>query len=171
MLGRSQVAATPRTAPDPAHYRRIVQTGVVSSYGTLRVGSLVVGRPRNRVDVELLTVFRDDMLVVTPITAGEYYTEARGYVVDNEADVVDREMELVEYRAPSHIIAARLDLLGINEESVLDYLQQKIADEKAIESSRITEDLRGHFQVEVPPEYREKLDRASALWKSLDARG
>lgn len=145
----------------------------MSSYGTLRVGSLVVCRPRNGVDVELLAVFRDDMLAVTPITARQYYTPERGYEVDEETEIVDHDIELVEYRAPGHIIAARLDLMGVDEKRVLEYLQQKIEDNAAAAEhfSSITDDVRRQTLAEITPAGRENFPRSDMIWTSLDARG
>ena len=158
-------------AVERAYYLHSIQTGVVSSYGTLRVGSVVVSRPRDSVDVELLTIFRDDMLAVTPITAREYYTAARGYVVDNEANITDRDMELIEYRAPGRIIAARLDLIGISEPAVLDYLQQRMAYKTAEEHyTYIPEDIREQILSAISLEDLEKTNRTDVIWKSLEAR-
>ena len=80
-------------------------------------------------------------------------------------------MELIEYRAPGHIIAARLDLMGISEQAVLGYLEQRIA-YKTVEghSPHIPEDIREQILSAIPLEDLEEANRIDALWKSLEAR-
>jgi len=85
----------------------------VSSYGYLRVGSLIVSHLRNDVDDELMTLFRDDMLVVRHARASEYYTADNGYDEASRDD--DYEMDIVMYRSAASNMADRLDLMGGND--------------------------------------------------------
>ena len=97
----------------------------MSSYGCLRVGSLVISSLRNSVDDELLALFRDDMLEIIKSTANQYYTALNGYVEPDNQD--DREIEIVRYRAVGSMIADRLDMLGATEKSALRFLNEQLA--------------------------------------------
>jgi len=98
----------------------------VSSYGYLRVGSLIVSHLRNDVDDELMTLFRDDMLVVRHARASEYYTADNGYDEASRDD--DYEMDIVMYRSAASNMADRLDLMGVTTSAALAYLDEELND-------------------------------------------
>lgn len=106
----------------------------MSSYGSLRVGPLLVSSLRNGVGNELLAVFRDDMLSVKRVPADEYY-DSENEAVQSESDDADFEpsdteyVEVVEFRAPGSHIAARLDIMGITPSVVYEYLENQLSDQ------------------------------------------
>jgi hypothetical protein len=96
----------------------------MSSYGYLRVGSLIVSHLRNDVGDELMTLFRDDMLDIRRARASEYYTVDKGYEKDSLDD--DYEIDIVAYRAAASTIADRLDLMGVTTSAALAFLDEKL---------------------------------------------
>ena len=96
----------------------------MSSYGYLRVGSLIVSHLRNDVDDELMTLFRDDMLDVRQAWASEYYTADNGYEEGSMDD--DHEMDIVMYRSAASAVADRLDLMGVTTSAALAFLDEEL---------------------------------------------
>jgi hypothetical protein len=103
---------------------RAAHNGWVSSYGYLRVGSLIVSHLRNGVSNELMALFRDDMLDIRHARASEYYTTENGYDEDGLDD--DYEMDIVVYRAAASTIADRLDLMGVTRSAALAFLDEEL---------------------------------------------
>lgn len=131
----------------------------MSSYGSLRVGSLVVSKLRNGVGNELLAVFRDDMLTVSRVSAAQYFSIENGYAETESED--DEPVRVVEFRAPGCAVADRLDVIGVDPVRVLAYL-----DEQLEESSPIMFDPR--FLTGLNAEVRAEIDRDKALRASLN---
>jgi hypothetical protein len=98
--------------------------GWMSSYGYLRVGSLIVSHLRNGVSDELMILFRDDMLDIRHARASEYYTPEKGYDEDSLDD--DYEIDIVIYRAAATTIADRLDLMGVTPSAALAFLDEEL---------------------------------------------
>lgn len=111
----------------------------MSSYGQLRVGDVLVSSLRNGVSQELLAVFRDEMLHRRLVTADEYYGSAQ-----SEEDMSEgpEHIELTEFRAPGREITQRLDVLGISESAVSEWLDEVLSapptfDDKQVASFEI----------------------------------
>lgn len=139
----------------------------MSSYGFLRVGSLIVSELRNGVENELMAVFRDDMLHITRCTASQYYTLEKGYDEDYRDD--DYEMDVTEFRAPSEVIASRLDIMGIDEAGTLAYLNEKIRINKFSEDELMPPHLREQIINMLPADRGAGAESTWALQDSLSA--
>jgi hypothetical protein len=141
---------------------RAARISHVSSYGSLRVGDVVVSRLRNGVENELLAIFRDDMLSSRRVPVREYYG-LQGY---DESDGVEDDylMDVLEFRAPGQAIADRLDIFGIDANTILADLDQQFSDR-----SGITHDQ--DFQSTLNDEIREQIDEEDAYRLSLGAAG
>lgn len=138
----------------------------MSSYGYLRVGSLVVRSLRNSVDDELLALFRDDMLEIINSTANQYYTAENGY--DESDDQEDRDIEVVRYRAAGSVIAHRLDMLGATEKTALRFLDEHLC--ANYETRSMLPGFSGDDVVWPSAEARSKYEIAQRLRMSLDGR-
>ena len=85
----------------------------MSSYARLKVGEFVVCEIREAVSNELLTIFRDDMLVRESMTLTEWDPELK--VTDDEgAEVV----EVLQFRVPGDVAVQRLNVLGITRDFI-----------------------------------------------------
>jgi hypothetical protein len=119
-----------------------------------------------------MALFRDDMLSVTPSTAGQYYTPERGYSTQDPDS--DYEMNLFEFRSPGPVIAARLDTMGVDAAGALAYLDERLggdADAPSTELSDLLSDQRRELLEAMPAEHKAKVEHTEAMRKSLDARG
>jgi hypothetical protein len=94
----------------------------MSSYGILRVGSIVVSQFRDGVGNELMAVFRDDMLCVSRCSIREY--EIGRYGSSDVDTDYEEQIEVTEFRAPGQVIADRLDTIGIDAATALAYLDE-----------------------------------------------
>lgn len=141
----------------------------MSSFGYLRVGWLVLSHLRNGVEDELMALFRDDMLSVTPSKAGQYYTPERGYTERDPG--IDYEMNLFEFRSPGPVIAARLDVMGVDAAGALAYLEEQLGSGDADALPAWLPDQLRDLSEAMPAEQKAKVEQAEALRKSLDARG
>ena len=133
---------------------------------------MVLSHLQNGVEDKLMALFRDDMLSVTPSTAGQYYTPERGYSTQDPDS--DYEMSLFEFRSPGQVIAARLDTMGVDAAGALAYLDEQLggdADAPSTELSDLLSDQRRELLEAIPAEHKAKVEHAEALRKSLDARG
>lgn len=142
----------------------------MSSYGYLRVGSLVLSHLRNGVDNELLAVFRDDMLTVTPTTAHQYYSVDRGYSGRNE-EYEDHEINILEFHAPGQMVAARLDMMGVNVDAAIAYLDEQFADDEQLAAEGLEVRIPNDVLDAIPADWKARTEREKALRESLDARG
>jgi hypothetical protein len=129
---------------------------------------LVLSHPRNGVEDELMALFRDDMLSVTPSTAGQYYTSERGYSTQDPDS--DYEMNLFEFRSPGRVIATRLDTMGVDVDGAWAYLDEQLGGDADTPSTEFP-DWRRELHEAMPAEHRAKVEHAEVLRKSLDARG
>lgn len=102
----------------------------MSSYGSLRVGPVVITQPRNRVWNELMAVFRDDMLQVEHVPARDYYVPENGYVASS--DHGDSLIEVIKFRAAGRTIADRLDIMGVDTTATLAHLDRQFSDHSGI---------------------------------------
>jgi hypothetical protein len=85
---------------------------MVSIYGSLRVGPVIVSQPRNSVSPGLLAVFHPDMLGKRLVPWDDTYDDW-----------------VVEFRAAGTQVARRLDLMGINRDVVLSLLNSQLSEE------------------------------------------
>jgi hypothetical protein len=112
----------------------------VDSYAALRAGPVTVrwfvGPPAN----ELLAVFRDDMQVTRHVPAQrflrhrDFLRELRG-----APGLGGQEIKVTEFRAPGRAVAARLDLLGVDEDSVRAALAGQLGQPRAAERAETAE--------------------------------
>lgn len=114
------------------------------------IDSLAVSSLRDGVSTELLAVFRDDMMQVRRLPAEAY----KGY-----GGIDDDEYIESRFRAPARVIADRLDVLGIDADTVREILTENLqtAGHSDIALSSAGDDLRA------------ELERSNALLRSLDA--
>lgn len=97
----------------------------MSSCSRLRVGDIKIRQPGNAVGNELMALFREDMFCKEYKAADEYYTPAYGYEEDS-ADF-GKVVEVSMFRASGPVIAARLDIIGVDETAALGYLSDSLA--------------------------------------------
>jgi hypothetical protein len=62
----------------------------MSSYGSLRVGKVIVSQLRNSVGDDLLAVFRNDMLKIRQVSEYQYYVVERKYEEPDADEVWSR---------------------------------------------------------------------------------
>ena len=155
---------------------RAVHNDWVSSYGYLRVGSLIVSHLRNDVGDELMTLFRDDMLGIRHAWASEYYTADDGYEECSLDD--DYEIDIVVYRAAASTIADRLDLMGVTTSAALSFLDEKLndrrdgvylddSDRELLDAVQANND--GIILANMKNEERARIEYGRKLRKSLDS--
>jgi hypothetical protein len=99
--------------------------GYMSSYGSLRVGEMIVSQLRNSVGDDLLAAFRNDMLKIRQVSEYQYYVVERKFE-ELDADEVE-QVEVLEFRAPGRAIADRLDMTGVNADAIHDFLNQQFS--------------------------------------------
>jgi hypothetical protein len=109
-----------RRFKDPAAIRE----HLVNNSSSLQVGSIVIGRFSESVGKELMAVFRDDMLRIRRILIDEYLRERRDW---KPTEASNEEIDVIEFRAPGPVIAARLDVMGIDPTSVLALLDAQLS--------------------------------------------
>ena len=103
----------------------------MTNYGTLRVGLAAVGRLQEGIRNELLTVFRDNMLQIRHVPAHLYYVPENGWP-DEVIEDQDELVEVVEFRAPGEVVAARLDLMGFDAATTLAYMDEQLSSRTGI---------------------------------------
>ena len=116
-----------------------------SPHGLLWVGSVVVGEiEESLLYPEVVAIFRDDMLRIDHVPG--------------------TEREVVVFRAPGPVIAARLEIMGIDKASVLARM-----DDQLINRERLLE--HEYYMAFYSDPARIKIEHANVLRKSLGGRG
>jgi hypothetical protein len=105
-------------------YDAAIRNFLVNSSASLLVGSVVVRRLSDGIGNELMAVFRDDMLRVRSIPEHQYLRERRGR---DPTEASSEEMDVIEFRALGQVIAARLDVMGIDATIVLAGLDEQLS--------------------------------------------
>jgi hypothetical protein len=130
----------------------------------LRAGPIEVCWFMDRPGDELLAVFRDDMRADRRVPARQFLRdrdvlreELRG------TPGIDGETEVTEFRAPGRIVAARLDLLGIEQASVGDALAGQLRQPRARVWAEMTEELQGSRRFMFPRRRRRLVDAEGYL--------
>lgn len=100
----------------------------MSSYAELRAGPVTVQRFTDGPGDELLSVFRDDMRAVRRVRANQFVPR---YHLPRDPSFGEEEIEVTEFRAPGPVAVARLDLLGVDEESVRAALAEQLGQPRA----------------------------------------
>lgn len=133
----------------------------------LEAGPVTIRRFGGRPVDELLAVFRDDMRATRGVPARQFLTPGEFFREARENPGLDGEEAWVtEFRAAGPVAAARLDLLGIDEESVLGRLSGQLRQPRA----RPGEDLLAPGW-SVFPRRRRRLEEAERYYRAEAERG
>ena len=144
----------------------------------LEAGPVTIDRFWDRPGDELLAVFRDDMRAIRRVPArqflgsGEFFRETR-----KNPGLDGEEIEVTEFRAPGRAAAARLDLLGIDEKSVLERLSGQLRHPRPRPAQGLLAPGRFVFPrtrrrfVEAEEYYRAEAERADEFRASMGADG
>jgi hypothetical protein len=124
----------------------------------LRAGPIAVrGFAENPGD-QLLAVFRDDMRAVRRVPAQQFLWHHRLLREFGEtAGAEGGEIEVAEFRAPGRVVAARLELLGVEEKSVRAALAGQLGQPRAPAWAESAEGLRDPRRLMLP-RTRRRLD-------------
>lgn len=109
-----------------------------------------------------MAIFRDDMLQVTSTPTCEYYIPENGY----EPEEYDGAyIDVIKFRAPGHVIAARLDAMGIDTAAVLAQLEDQL------NGGRDSIYLNTEFRANLDADVLALIDREADFRRSLCALG
>ena len=134
----------------------------MSSYGSLRVGKVIVSQLRNSVGDDLLAAFRNDMLKIRQVSEYQYYVVERKFEQPDVDEV--EQVEVLEFRAPGRAIADRLDMTGVNADAIHDFLNHQFS---YINDYTNSPEYFAAFPVDIQASIRE--DRAYTLAMDAEA--
>jgi hypothetical protein len=109
--------------------RAALREHVLGSSSYLQAGPIVIGKFPDSIENELLAVFRDDMLRVRTILKDQYLHEKTAW---DPGEASSEEVDVIELRAPGQVIAARLDVMGIDTVNVLAYLNKQLSQPRGL---------------------------------------
>jgi hypothetical protein len=132
----------------------------MSSLGSLRVGDMIVSRLRDGIQNELLAVFRDDMFNVRRALAFEHYKGDYEELGLGPRELVD----VFEFRVTGQVMAARLDIIGIDADAVFGILTDQLANRNGFQHDP---ENRSNFSAEI----LEMFDEEAAYLAGLGAEG
>jgi hypothetical protein len=146
----------------------------------LQAGQVAVRRFVDLPEDELLAVFRDDMRAFRRVPAQQFLRRRDLLRELREAPRIGgEELEVTEFCAPGQVVAARLDLLGVNEKSVHAALAEQLGQPRApgwaetaagLQSSRRLMFPRKRRRLdEVDDHLRAEVERGDELRESMGA--
>jgi hypothetical protein len=138
----------------------------MSSYAALRAGPVRV-RLFDRPGDELLAVFRDDMRAGERIRMRQFF---RRYDLREPPGTGEEDTEVTEFRAPGPVVAARLDLLGVDEHTVRAALAAQLGQPRASAWEEMAADLRGSRRLMLA-RTRRRLDETDTYFRAEVERG
>jgi hypothetical protein len=148
----------------------------------LRVGPVTVRRFADRPGDELLAVFRDDMEAIRRVPAQQFLRH-RDFLRElrETPGINGEEIEVMEFRAPGRVVAARMDLLGVEVKSVRAALAWQLGQPRAPAWAETAEELQGSRRFmfprkrrrldEVEDHFRAEVERGDALRASMGVEG